>query len=151
VVLADPAGGRALFRSGGPEIPLRQTAMANAGVAVLELVGGRYEGPGDALTVDLLGGTLAQPLTGPQVDAAAGAMLETTFRVNFPNLTPLDELRKYEAGPLGGQVRCASYDGGYYACGWLDEQTIGYVFVVGGTEADTAALLVTMRAAVEVR
>jgi hypothetical protein len=152
VVMTDPAGGRALLRDGGPEVPHRQTAMAGAGVSVLELVGGRYEGTGEVLSIDLFGGTLAQPLTGPQVDAAAEAMLETTFRVNFPNLTPLDnQLRPYHPGPLGGQVQCASYDGGYSACGWLDEQTIGYVFVVGGTEADAAAMLVSMRSDVEMR
>lgn len=150
VVVADPAGGLALQREGGPELPHRQDSMARAGIEVIEVVGGGYQG--ETLSVEFYGGTLAEPLTAGQVDERAGGLLQTTFAVNFPNLTPVQEqVRRYDAGPLGGQVGCSSYDGGYYACGWLDEQTIGYVFVIGGTEAGTAALLLSLRADTEVR
>lgn len=153
VVVTDPAGGLALLREGSPELPHRQRSMAAAGIEVLELVGGQYEDPGQTVVVDFYGGTLAEPLTGAQMDGSAAGLLQATFAANFPNLTPDGEqVRQYDAGPLGGFVGCSSYDGGSYsACGWLDEQTIGYAFVIGGTEADTAALLLDLRADTEVR
>ena len=143
VVLSQQAGGLALTFSGGPELPVRENSMVNASIAVENLVGGRYESTGGDV-VDFHGGTLA----GPPLDARA--TIETTFRANFPNLTPDDESRQYDAGELGGEVWCESYSIGSSACGWVDEWTIGYVFIVGGDEPDTAALLVEMRPDLEV-
>jgi hypothetical protein len=152
VVVADPAGGLALLREGSPELPVRQSGMADAGIEVIELVGGGYEVSSETPSVEFYGGTLAEPLTGQELADSASTLLQTTFRVNFPNLTPVDEqIRAYDAGPLGGQLGCTTYDGDYYACGWLDEQTIGYVFVIGGTEAGTAELLLSLRADTELR
>jgi hypothetical protein len=152
VVLADPAGGRALLGTGGPEVAYRQTLLADLGLEVVELVGGRYEGSGEAASVDFHGGTLVEPRTAAELDQSAGDLLAAAFEANFPNLTPVDDqVREYGAGPLGGRLWCTSYPDGYYACGWLDEQTVGYVFVIGGSEAGAADLLVQMRADLEVR
>ena len=152
VELADPAGGRPLLRSGGPELAYRQTRLGDVDLAVAELVGGSYEGSGDARTIEFYGGTLTRPLAAAELEQSAAGRLQAGFAVNFPNLTPVDDqVRQYDPGPLGGQLWCTSYQDGYYACGWLDEQTLGYVFVIGGSEAGTAELLVRLRADTEVR
>ena len=141
--LPERAGGLDLTFSGGPEVQARQDSMQRAGIAVTELVGGRYEG-GDVV-VTFHGGGLAEPLTAAQVDGTGRELLETTFAVNFPNLIPGGSTG-YDPGALGGQVWCTAYDDvSSHACGWLDEETIGYVFRTGGQEADTAELLGRMR------
>jgi hypothetical protein len=147
LVLPDEAGGLDLTFSGGPEVAARQASMERAGIAVTELVGGRYEG-GDVL-VTFHGGGLAEPLTTAQVDENGRELLETTFAANFPNLTP-GASTGYDAGPRGGQVWCTAYDDvSSHACGWLDEETVGFVFRSGGAESDTADLLVRMRESIQ--
>jgi hypothetical protein len=141
--LPEQAGGLDLTFSGGPEARARQDAMERAGIAVTELVGGRYEG-GDVL-IDFHGGGLAEPLTPAQVDESGRELLETTFAASFPNLTP-GQSTGYDPGPRGGEVWCTAYDDtASHACGWVDERTIGFVFRTGTAEADTAALLRDMR------
>jgi hypothetical protein len=76
---------------------------------------------------------------------------EAVFAANFPNLTAPSELTQHEAGPLGGEVWCASYpDVGSSACGWIDQTTVGYAFGSGLTEADLAGRLVDMRNDIEI-
>jgi hypothetical protein len=75
---------------------------------------------------------------------------------------PVSELRRYDAGPLGGQVWCQTLQHTLlttqtsYVCGWVDQSTVGTFSVshdaiqdLGLTEADAAALLVQMRADIE--
>lgn len=151
VELADPAGGLSLAGEGGAEVAYRQEVLAGIGVEVIELVGGQYEGSADAPSVSFHGGTLVEPRDAAELAEPAGELLAEAFAVNFPNQTPTGDAREHDAGPLGGQLWCVSYQDGSFACGWLDEQTIGYVFVFGGSEAGAAELLVKMRADLEVR
>jgi hypothetical protein len=124
--------------------------MAGSGIAVNELVGGGYQAPDGAMSVDFFGGELTDPRSGSELGETARSTLEDVFRANFPNPTPTGESRDYDAGPLGGHVWCVTYDEvGGYACGWLDEWTVGYVFGLGGTEAGTAELLVAWRSDTE--
>jgi hypothetical protein len=73
-----------------------------------------------------------------------------------------DQLRSYDAGPLGGQVWCQTYKyqvlktTTFYACGWMDQGTVGTIVVndyavadLGLTEAGAATLLVAMRKDIE--
>lgn len=149
VHLAPEAGGWHLVSSGGPEETHRAGAMARAGIGVRSFVTGRYEDPSGAAVLTFYGGEL-EPLPSGRVGEAR-SLLGTAFEANFPNVTPVGEPRRYEAGPPGGELWCVSYDSGGHACGWVDEWTIGFVFAVVGREADTAAQLAGMRTDLEIR
>jgi hypothetical protein len=145
VLLPDPAGGLPLARSGGSELPHRESAMQQAGIPVTNLVGGQYGMPDGSVAIDFFGGEL---------EAAPGGSgqetLEATFRANFPNLTPAGPAREYEPGELGGEVWCVSYtEAASSACGWVDEWTIGYVFALNTDQADSADWLLRLRADTE--
>jgi hypothetical protein len=146
---------------GGPELEHRQDALARIGLPLRALVSDRYAAADDpSMSVTFYGGELAGPMAGPQVEQSARDLLEAAFEASFPNLTAVEPSQQYEAGPLGGQVWCRTYDIGVfepqhvYACGWLDEWTLGFLFVgtpaaLDLTEADAADLLVAMRADIE--
>lgn len=60
--------------------------------------------------------------------------------------------RSYEAGPLGGKVRCArliSGEAAYVICGWADRSTLGIAMVLDGDPATLAPLLLQMRSDME--
>jgi hypothetical protein len=135
------------------------------GVPVRRIVPGLYQAGGGLGRVYFWGAELAQPLTPEAVDRSGSALIEEAFGRGLTvgvNSVPSSELRRYEPGPLGGQVWCQTFRHTLlttqtsYACGWADQSTVGTISVnsyaredLRLTEAQAAALLIAMRANIE--
>jgi hypothetical protein len=117
------------------------------------------------------GGEFVPQLEGQANDDSGQEILDEAFEATlgtaFGGDNSFEPNRAYDAGPLGGQLRCAIMTTAlpgttmqHPICGWVDERTIGYIrgsIVVGdavgqspaNTEAEAARLLVQMRADIE--
>jgi hypothetical protein len=103
-------------------------------------------------TVTFAGGDWVSVLADADVAGTAEAKLRAAF-ARLP-YTSDGTTRAYDAGPLGGEVRCATLnapDRRPVVCGWVDRWTLGYILDVrrDRTEAQVAALLVSMRPDIE--
>jgi hypothetical protein len=153
--------------AGGYERILEDTVKAGAGPQLAQMqrsgirnpVTGWYHTPGSAPEPQVVfyGGVLAQTLADTEVAAAAQTRLDEAFRrLTLGGVRKYDgSMQTFEAGPLGGEVRCATLTSAarnQVVCGWVDRWTIGYIFDSrrNRTEAEVAALLVTMRADLEI-
>jgi hypothetical protein len=113
--------------------------------------------------VHFWGVELAEPPPPPQ--AVGSAMVKDAFDLGVNGggrtFVPRSELRQYDAGPLGGQVWCQTFRDTLipqtsYACGWVDQSTVGTISVshyaiedLRLSEAKAAPLLVRMRGDIE--
>jgi hypothetical protein len=152
LVLAEQAGGLTLLGGADAELAARAEAMMRAGIELRDMISGRY-GPSveEGEQATFYGGVLAVPIPEQELDARAVPILDDIFRVNFPNLHEGGlPSREYDPGTLGGHLRCRSYpDVSRYACGWVDQFTVGYTFGLAESEQAAAAQLVALRADVE--
>jgi hypothetical protein len=103
-----------------------------------------------------IGGTFPEPLPEAEVATAAPDRLAAEFSATAHRFD--GQLRTYDAGELGGEVRCTTLvaratDRRFAACGWVDRWTIGSVIDASrtGTEADLVATLLAMREDLEVK
>jgi hypothetical protein len=171
LTVPDQAGGldRLEQRSGGgaerpsqsnPEPPV-------GGLPIRRTVGGLFRVGNGLGRVSLWGAEFAQPQPPESVDESGSTIVQSALdtravRASAVHAPSRDGMRRYDSGPLGGQVWCQTYrytalkKGTFYACGWVDRWTVGTIMVNdhavadrGLTEADAAALLVAMRAATE--
>jgi hypothetical protein len=132
------------------------------GVPVRRTVQGLFQAGNGLGRVYFWGVELAEP---PPPQSIGAATIKEAFGLGVSSGgvdAPSSEARQYDAGPLGGQVWCQTLKHTLlstqtrYACGWMDQSTIGTISVshdaiedLGLTEADAAALLVQMRSDIE--
>lgn len=135
------------------------------GVPVRRIVQGLFQAGSGLGRVHFWGAEFAEPRPPQAVDRSGAATVEQAFSRGLTvgvNSVPISELRRYDAGPLGGTVWCRTFrhtvltTQASYGCGWVDQWTVGTVSVnsdarenLGLTEAEAAALLVSMRADIE--
>ena len=130
------------------------------GVPIRRIVQGLFQAGSGLGRVHFWGAEFAEPQP-----TQAAALVEEAFSRGLTvgvNSTPVSELRRYDAGPLGGALWCRTFKHTLltsqtsYACGWADQWTVGTISVndyarrnLNLTEAEAAALLVTMRRDIE--
>jgi hypothetical protein len=147
--------------AGGYERILEDTVKAGSGPTLADMhrsglrnaVTGWYTTPGGPREPQIIfyGGVLTRSIAENEVAAAAQTRLDEAFRRLTAGVYKYDgTMRSFDAGPLGGQVRCTTLTSpgrSSVACGWVDQWTVGYVFDTrrGRDEAEVAALLVEMR------
>jgi hypothetical protein len=148
--------------AGGYERILEDTVKAGSGPTLADMhrsglrnaVTGWYTTPGSPPEPQIIfyGGVLSRSLAENEVADAAQTRLDEAFRrLTAGGARRYDgTMRSFDAGPLGGQVRCTTLTStgrSSVACGWVDQWTVGYVFDTrrGRDEAEVAALLVKMR------
>jgi hypothetical protein len=132
----------------GPTI----AAMQAAGIRNAQL--GRYSADGTPESqLTLYAGELARSLTPDEVATAGQSHLDAAFQrfVGTGLFTFDGTSRSFDAGPLGGLVRCTTLDGRnreHVVCGW----TIGYLLDArrSATEAALAGSLLAVREDVEI-
>jgi hypothetical protein len=155
IVAPDQAGGYARvqlsFLTAGDEARVAQLAAAG----LRNPATAHYHEPGTAPepVVTFSGGELSPALAEDDVAGTAETKLAEAF-ARLPYESD-GTMRTFDAGPLGGQVRCTtltSSDRQPVACGWVDRWTTGTIVDVrrGRTEAQVAELLVAMRPDFEV-
>jgi hypothetical protein len=156
VVLAESAGGNPRFVRPFLEAGEEQRRSELAAVGLRNPVTGSYSIAGIApeATLTFAGGEWASTMAEEAVVADANARLDEAFR-RLRSGTYDGTMRTFDAGPLGGQVRCTTLQGAdrtYVACGWVDRWTTGSVVDArrGRTEAAGAELLALMRTDLEV-
>jgi hypothetical protein len=133
------------------------------GLAVSRTVSGVYKAGSGLGRVSFWGAEFAAPQA---PDAVGSAVIEEAFGraglAGGAGFAPTSEMRRHDAGPLGGQVWCQTFKyqvlktTTFYACGWMDRATVGAVIIndhaaehLGLNEARAAALLVAMRKDIE--
>jgi hypothetical protein len=146
----DAAGGypRVTLSASRPGDQARLTALTAAGLRDPATASYHEAGTAPEPNVVFAGGDWMTVLTEADVTGTA----ETKLREAFAKLpyTSDGTTRTYDAGPLGGQVRCATLnapDRRPVVCGWVDRWTLGYILDVrrDRTEAQVAQLLLAMR------
>jgi hypothetical protein len=135
------------------------------GVPVRRTVQGLFQAGSGLGRVHFWGAEFAEPQSPQAVTQAGSALVEQAFSRGLTvgvNSVPTTDMRRYDAGPLGGTVWCRTFKHTIlttqtsYGCGWMDQWTVGTISVndyarrdLGLTEAEAAALLVAMRANIE--
>ncbi|MBX6356462.1 MAG: hypothetical protein IRZ05_11485 [Micromonosporaceae bacterium] len=111
------------------------------------------------LVDDVFAAVYAEPETGAnQVRLLGAARLVLDPKKDLESalgkLSRLDitDARAFDAGPLGGEQRCAVAEGGgTVVCGWADHGSIGVAIFTGRSTEESATLLRGLRAAVITR
>ncbi|MEV7226766.1 hypothetical protein AB0M79_07035 [Polymorphospora sp. NPDC051019] len=123
-----------------------RTAFA-AGIDLDESVGAVYGDPAESeRSVLLFGGTTL--LWSPERD------LDSMFDLVADDTGAVSDVRKVEAGPLGGVMKCGvsrGSDGDISVCGWADHGSIAIALFPGRDTGEGAALLRDIRSDVQTR
>jgi len=80
--------------------------------------------------------------------------LDTAFGLISDNQGAVTDLHKVDPGKLGGTMKCGttkSDDGDLAVCGWADHGSVALAMFPGHTTTDSAALLLKIREATEIR
>jgi hypothetical protein len=146
----DTAGGypRVTLSASRPGDQARLTALTAAGLRDPATASYHEAGTAPEPVVVFAGGDWMTVLTEADVTGTAEAKLREAF-AKLP-YTSDGTTRAYDAGPLGGEVRCATLnapDRKPVVCGWVDRWTLGYILDVrrDRTEAQVVQLLLAMR------
>ena len=146
----DSAGGypRITLSASRPGDQARLAALTAAGLRDPATASYHEAGTAPEPNVVFAGGDWMTVLTEADVTGSAEAKLREAF-ARLP-YTSDGTTRAYAAGPLGGQVRCATLnapDRRPVVCGWVDRWTLGYILDVrrDRTETQVAQLLLAMR------
>ena len=136
------------------------------GVPVSRAVSGVFRAGSGLGRVSFWGAEFATPQAPGAVEQAGPTVIEEAFGraglAGGAGFAPAAEMRRHDAGPLGGQVWCQTFEyqvlktTTFYACGWMDRSTVGTIVIndyaadhLKLNEARAAALLVSMRKDIE--